>query len=53
MIVPPYLATSGVPYWASFPKSRTVLGWSFPKFHTQAVACDPTALNSGLSDQNG
>ena len=32
--VPPYLARFGVPYWASLPKSSTVLGWSLPKFQT-------------------
>ena len=51
--VPPYLATLGVPYWASRPKSLKVLGWSLPKFHTHTAEWPPIPPNSGLSDQNG
>ena len=53
VLVPANLATLGVPYWASLPKVLEVCGSTFPKFHTHAVRCDPSAGNSGLSDQNG
>ena len=53
MIVPAYLATFGVPYCASLPKSLMVFGRSLPKFHTHAVVCAPSALDSGPSDQYG
>ncbi len=35
-----------MPYWASFPKSRTVCGGSLPKFHTHEVTWEPSALTT-------
>ncbi len=44
MIVPPYLATSGVPYSASPPKSVAVWpGMTSPKFQTQLCVSDQNA----------
>jgi hypothetical protein len=43
MIVPPSRATSGTPYWASFPKSLIVVGWSLPKFHAHPCRFDEGA----------
>ena len=53
VLVPPKMARSGVPYWASLPKVLKVLGSTLPKFHSHTVWCDPSGAGCRLSDQNG